>query len=124
MDGELRAKSLLVVEQLAQALAVDELHHHGLAAVVLDRVVNGDDVRMVQPGDGDRLAPESLGDHRIGGEVRLQPLDGDLAIELDVGRQPHLGHAALRDPPLEVVSPGEQVDGRVGNGRRRRGGRS
>ena len=119
VDRELGPEALLAVEQLAQALAVDELHHDGLAAVVLEHVVDGDDVRVVQPGDGDRLAPEALGDDRIGGEVRLEPLDGDLAVELDVGGQPHLGHPAVPDPPLEVVAAGEQLDGRVGDGRRR-----
>ena len=119
VDRELGAEALLAVEQLAQALAVDELHHDGLAAVVLEHVVDGDDVGMVQPGDGDRLAPEPFGDHRIGGEVRLEPFDGDPAIELDVGGDPHLGHPTVPDPPIEVVSAREQFDGRVGYGRRR-----
>ena len=32
---------------------------------------------VVDAGDSDRLAAETLGDHRIGGEVRLEQLDGD-----------------------------------------------
>ena len=123
VDGELRAEALLPVEQLAQTLAVDELHHYGLAAVVLEHVVDGDDVRVIQPGDGDRFAPEPFGDHGIGGEVRLQPLDGDPAVELDVGGDPHLGHPTVTDPPFEVVPLREQLDGRVGDGRRGRRGR-
>ncbi len=124
VDGELRTEALLTVEQLAEALAVDELHHHGLAAVVLEHVVDGDDVGVVQPGDGDRFAPEPFGDHGIGGEVRLEPLDGDPAVELDVGGDPHLGHPTVTDPPFEVVPLREQLDGRVGDGRRGRGWRS
>ena len=81
VDRELGAEPLLRVEQLAQALAVDELHHDGLAALVLEHVVDGDDVRVAQPGDGDGLATEPLGDDRVGGEVGLEPLDGDLAVE-------------------------------------------
>ena len=34
---QFRAEPLLLVEQLAQALAVDELHHHRLAAILGDR---------------------------------------------------------------------------------------
>ena len=78
---ELGAEPLLLVEQLAQALAVDELHHDGLAAVVVDRVVDGDDVRVVQLGDGDRLATEPLGHDRIGRERRLEQLDARPAVE-------------------------------------------
>ena len=104
VDGELGAEPLLPVEQLAQALAVDELHHHRLAAVVHEHVVDGDDVGMVQPGDGDRFAPEPFGDDRDRWRGCLEPLDGDPAVELDVGGDPHLGHPAVTDPPIEVVS--------------------
>ena len=111
VDGELGAEPLLGVEQLAQALAVDELHHDGLAAVVHEHVVDGDDVRVAEAGDRDRLAPEALGDHRVGGEVGAQPLDRDLAVEVDVGRDPHLGHAALTDATLQLVAAGEHLTG-------------
>ena len=86
---------LLHVEQLAQALAVDELHHHRLAAAVLEHVVHGDDVRVGQPGDGDGLAAEALGDDRVGGERGFSHLRATLAVEGEVGGQPDLGHAAV-----------------------------
>ncbi|CAB4577170.1 unannotated protein [freshwater metagenome] len=79
VDGELGAQLLLLVEQLAQALAVDELHHDRLAPAVLDRVVHGDDVRVVELRDGDRLATEPLGDDGVAREVRFQELDRHLA---------------------------------------------
>ena len=63
--GELGAEPLLRVEQLAQALAFDELHDHRLATVLLEDVVHRDDVRMVEAGGGDRLAPEPFGHDRI-----------------------------------------------------------
>ena len=107
VDRQLGAQPRLHVEQLAQALAVDELHHDGLAAAVLEDVVHGDDVGVGQAGDGDGLATEALGDDGIGGQARLEPLQGDLAVERDVGGQPHLGHAALGQPSLEPVAPGE-----------------
>jgi hypothetical protein len=87
--------------------SVDVLHHDGLAIAVGHRVENLDDVGVVDAGNGDRLAPEALGDHRVGCEVRLEELDRDLAVQGQVGAQPDLRHPALRDAPLEPVSPGE-----------------
>ena len=64
-------------------------------------------LRVGQAGDGDRLAAEALGDDRVGGQARLEPLQRDLAVEGEVGRQPHLGHPALRQAALEPVALGE-----------------
>jgi len=107
VHGQIRAELLLLVEQLAQALAVDELHHDRLAPTLGDRVVDGDDVRVVQPGDGDGLAAEALGDHGVCRERRLEELDGDGARQQGVGGQPHLGHASLREASLQPVALGE-----------------
>ncbi len=107
VDRELGAELLLLVEQLTQALAVDELHHDGLTAVVLDRVVHRHDVRMVQLGDGDRLTTESFGHDGIGREIGFQQLDRHLARERQVGAEPHLGHASLREPTLQAISLGK-----------------
>ncbi len=108
VDREFGPEPPLRVEQLPEALAVDELHHDGLATLVHEHVVDRDDVRVGQPGDGDRFAAEAFGDDGIGGEVGLQPLDRDLAIEIGVGRDPHLGHATLADAALQLISVGEQ----------------
>ena len=119
VDRQFGTEPLLRIEQLAQTLAVDELHHDRLAAFVDDDVVHGDDVGMTEAGDGDRFAPESLGDDRIAGQIRLQPLDRDLAVEVVVGRHPHFGHASLTDPAFESVTARQQftcwrVRGRCG----------
>ena len=47
-------------------------------------------------------------DDRIGGQVGLQPLHGDLAVEVGVGRDPHLGHAALTDAAFQLIPVREQ----------------
>ena len=107
VDRQLRAEPGLHVEQLAQALAVDELHDDGLAAAFGEHVVDGDDVGMGEPGDGDGLAAEALGDDGIGRQARLQPLEGDAAVEREIGGQPHLGHPALGESTLEPVAAGE-----------------
>ena len=66
VDRQLGPETLLRVEQLTEALAVDELHDDRLAALVDDDVVDGDDVGVGEAGDGDRLATESLGDDGVG----------------------------------------------------------
>ena len=101
--GQFGAQSFLRVEYLAQALALDELHHDGLTTVLLEHVVDGDDVRMVEARRSNGFATEALRDDGIGGERRLEPLDGHLTIECEVDRQPHLGHAALREHALQFV---------------------
>ena len=121
VDRQLGREAGLHVEELAQALAVDELHDDGLAALVLEDVVDGDDVRVGEAGDGDRLAAEPLGDDGVRREARLEPLERDLAVEGDVRRQPHLGHAALGEPPLEPVAVVED-ERRFGTRRARAGG--
>lgn len=82
---EVGAESLLFVEQLAQALAVDELHDNRLAGLALefavDRVVDGNDVGMAELGDGDGFSAEPFDHHGVGGEQRFEDLHGDLASE-------------------------------------------
>ena len=107
VDRQFRAEAGLDVEQLTQALAVDELHHDGLTATLGEDIVDGDDVRMRESSDGDGLATESLGDDRVGRQARFEPLQGDATVEREVGSQPHFGHAALRQPALQSVAPGE-----------------
>ena len=97
---EFGAQPLLGVEYLTQTLALDQLHDHGLASVLFEHVVHGDDVRVVETGRSDRLSAEAFGDDSIGCERRLEPLDRHLAIEGEIDRQPHFGHAALREHAL------------------------
>ena len=105
--GQLGAQALLGVEQLPQALALDELHHHGLTPVLFEHVVHRDDVRVVQAGGGDGLTAEAFGDDLVGREVRLEPFHRHLAVEREVDGQPHLGHATLGELPLQLVSVGD-----------------
>jgi hypothetical protein len=113
VDRELGAEALLGVEQLAQALAVDELHHDGLAALVDEHVVDGDDVGVAQRATA--IASRRNRSATTGSLARLvlQPLDRDLAVEVDVGGDPDLGHAALPDAAIEPVAAREET-ARVG----------
>ncbi len=107
VDRQLGAQPRLDVEDLAQTLAVDQLHHHRLASLVLEGVVDGDDVGVVEPGDGNRLATEPFGDDDVGGERGFEPLHGDPPVESDIGGEPYFRHPALTEPSLETVSIGE-----------------
>ena len=108
VHGEFGTQPLLLVEQLSQALAIDELHDDCLASVVVDRVVHRDDVWMTQTSDGDGLAAEAFSNDRVGREARLEDLHGDLTTERHVGGEPHLGHAPLRDFSFQAVSLGNK----------------
>jgi hypothetical protein len=126
VDRQLRAEPGLHVEQLTQALAVDELHDDGLPATVGEDVVHGDDVGVGEPSDGNGLAAEAFGDDRVGRQTRLQPLQGDSPVERQIGGEPHLGHPALGQSTLEAIAVGEDdrsvtlVGGRAWSGGRGR----
>ena len=70
---------------------------------VLAEVVNGEDVRMRQRGDRLGLALEARERGRIGGQVRRQDLDRDLAIERRVARAVDLAHAARAERGDDLV---------------------
>ena len=57
--------SFRACEQLPQAHAVHELHQQVVEPVGLAEVVDGDDVRVVQPGQRLGLAGEALGKLRV-----------------------------------------------------------
>ena len=126
VHGEVGAEALLLVEQLPQAFAVDQLHDHGLPLLaadrVVDRVVDGDDVGVAELGDGDGLAPEAFGDDGVGRKRRFEQLDGHLAGQRQVGAQPNLGHASLREPTLQPVALDEYGGGQRSGVRARSGG--
>ena len=97
----------LVVEHLAQREARHVLHDDGLVAVLADGVVDRHDPRVVDAGDGDRLAAEAVDEHVVGGQIGVEQLDRDLAVEHLVGAQPDLRHPADREAPVEAVAIGE-----------------
>ena len=101
-------EALLCVEQLAQALAIDELHHHGLATLMLEHVMNGDDIRVVEARCSDCLAPEAFRNDFVRSQCRLEPLDCDLPVQREVDGEPDLGHTTLSQAAFELVTLGDQ----------------
>ena len=103
LDREL----LLAIQPVAQRLAVDERHDVEHRAVHLSRVVQGEDVRMLQVGGGADLGEEPrAADDR--GELGLEDLHGDLAVVPEVVGEEDGGHPPRADLALDAVSVRER----------------
>jgi hypothetical protein len=92
-------------ENLLQALALDKLHGQKLNAGVLFDREQGDDVRMIEPGDDFRFALEALEANRIGSEIGGKHLDRDVAIEPGIARAIHFTHATFAEQAGDLVVP-------------------
>ncbi len=87
----------LRLDDLAQIVAVDVLHHEKVDALGLARVVGGDDVGMLQPGRGPNLAAEPA--DRVGRlhRLRRQDLQGHDPLHRAVAGLEDLPHPARAD---------------------------
>jgi hypothetical protein len=94
--------------------AFDDRHHQIQPAVDITGVVDGDDVRLGQPGCGVGLAAEPLPISRVGPQVGGQQFDGDVAVDRGVVGPIHLPHAALADQRQQPVTPKHHLIHRVG----------
>src|SRR5262249_4766581 len=84
--------------------ALDEAHGvAGPAAVVLPKAVEGADPRVAQPGGDLRLAEEVAAQLGLIRESFLDPLQGDLALQLAV-----LGDVPLAEAAAGVEPPGTE----------------
>jgi hypothetical protein len=86
----------------AEALSLDERHRVKGQASDRARGVDGDVVRVLQPGRKPDLALEALRGEP-GGEVRVEHLDHDLAVEPDVARDEDPRHAATAELALQDI---------------------
>jgi len=92
-----------VAHLLPQSRAVEKLEHDVGIAVVLAGIEDRDQVRVVEGAHGFRFlleAPQPIG---IGGGVRGQDLDGDLAPEPVVARAVDLPHPARAQGSQDFV---------------------
>ena len=79
--------------QIRQRLPLHQLHGDEVEPLSLFHRIHGDDVGMVQGGDGFRLSREPRSAIGVFGYFGRQDLEGDLPIELVVVCQVHLAHA-------------------------------
>ena len=107
-------------ERRRQRAAVHVAHDDVQLPAVVERVEDGDHVRVVaEPGHEPRLAPHPLA-HLLARGARERPRDRDRPLERQVVGEPDLLGAAAAEQPLRPVAPGHQPRGVR---RRRDGGR-
>ena len=93
---------MLAIEPLAKRLAFHVGHHVIEEAVCFARVVQPEDVRMVEPRRDFDLAKEAIGTER-GGELGMQHLEGDHPLVLAVLREVNGRHAAAAKLAVDGV---------------------
>jgi hypothetical protein len=91
-------RRLPVLEQVAQRVALDELHgQKGLAVGERAQVVGGRNARVLQLAGDRGLDAEARGGQRIGRHFGLEQLDGHVAIEDRIACAADHAHAACAD---------------------------
>ena len=115
LDDPLLAHRPLRLDDLAQRVAVDVLHHdvgqRPEVALHLAGVVDRDDRGVVERGGVLGLAAEPQLELRVPGEVGAQHLHGHVPAEALVHPAVHLGHAAVAERVAQLVAVGEQTRG-------------
>ena len=103
---------------MPQGLALDALHDDETAVAAFSNAVNGDDVRIVEVGDGADFL-EKLFD-ALPGSSGHDEFQGDRALELRVVGAVHRAHSSAAqdrfDPKVGNAGPEQPV---FANGRRR-----
>ena len=89
--------------QRVERLALDELHRQETDAVGFLGRVDGDDVRVIEGGDGAGFAREAFEPRRIAGHVGRQHLERDVAAEPRIVRAIHLAHAACAERGDDLI---------------------
>jgi len=109
-------------ESVRERLSFEELEDEiGLPCLRLADVVQAADVRMLELGDGLRLALEAQTELRVVRELGGEHLDGHRALETRVARLPHLTHAARTNARDDLVRAEPAADVHVGCGASIRG---
>ena len=108
LQGVADRELAFAVEALAQRLALDVRHDVVHQPVGLVRVVQRQDVRVVQPSGDLDLVQEPGGAHRLG-QLGEQHLDRDVTVVLEIVGQEYARHPALAQLALEAVPRGQGV---------------
>ena len=109
----------LLADHVAQRVSGDVLHREEDRAVVVALVVDAHHVGVVEPGGRAGLADEPLGEVVVVTEAGVHHLDGDGAVEADVGGLVDTRHAAAGDATADAIAAVEEsTDERVGAPRR------
>jgi hypothetical protein len=110
--------SRLGVQPGPQSATAQELHRQEHPPLHHAHVVNGDDVGVGQAGHGLGLTHQARRGHRVGaGAVRIQDLEGDLAVQLGVVRAIDHSHGAAPDALQDSVATQLLAGGKIAGGR-------
>ena len=96
---------LLLLQDLPQIHALDELHRDEDRPLELAELVHGDDVRVVQLGGDPRLVEEHPDELVLLRQVGEDPLDHRQPVVLGVLREVQLRHSAHGQPLQQQVLP-------------------
>ena len=102
------ALDAVAIHRLLHPLALDELHHEVRVAAALPEVEDLDQVRVLEPREHRRLAPQVLHERRVLGQVRAQHLDRHRPLEREVLGAVDHAHAAAADLVQEPVRAAER----------------
>ncbi len=119
LRGVFDREPAFTVQANAQRLALHHRHHVIEEPVGLARIVQRQDVRMIEPGRDPDLAQEPFGAEH-GRQLRPQHLERDPAVVPQVLGQVDRCHAALAELPLDAVAIGEGGRQPFGDGTHRR----
>ncbi len=112
-----RAQPPALAQQVPQRLAGHVLHGEVQRAPVRALVVDGDHVRVGEPGDRPGLVNEAPDEILVVGQLRVHDLQRDRPVEPGIGAQVDGRHAAVSEMGLHPVPAiKELADGHAGEG--------
>ncbi len=92
------------LEDRRQVLTVDEAHREVERAALLTRLVDRDDVGVVQRSREPGLTPEARAEVQVLGERRRDHLERDGTLQAVLNRSVHHAHPAAADDTLDLVA--------------------
>src|SRR5947209_6265905 len=94
--------------QLLQCWAGDVLHHQEILTVLLDKIINGDGIRMGERGSSAGLAPETLDRSQIILVQRAQNLDCNQSLNVMVPCLEDTCHTTRSNVFAYLIASGNQ----------------
>src|SRR5207248_5950656 len=101
-----------------QGVALQELHHEVMAAVLADGEVEDlEDVVVADEVDGAGLVEEALHDPAVARVLRMEELDGDARADHRVLGEVDRSHPAPAEEPRDPIGADEAADERTAGAR-------
>ena len=116
-NGLGQAQTGPLVEHVPQRPPAEELEHEERTLLVLAPVVDRQHVRVGQRGRGLCLGPEPAEEAAVGGQRRVQDLDGHTTLQCRVERREHVRRRPASECSLDPVAAGKDPTDGFGNGR-------